>query len=149
MNRKQIERFVQKAYPLKSVQIKYFIDKSPHSSLAETCSMESKIYLNLASLRLKEYRANENVLIKAALLHELGHIDKFHIGCLASFELEAQLFAIRTAAKLKMWKVYKKTIYWLWTWGISDNPIYKEAYNLSLEDNECKQYYKRFGYEIP
>jgi hypothetical protein len=82
-------------------------------------------------------------------LHELGHIKNRHRGLTATQELEAQLFAIRTAKKLKMSRVHKEAIYLLWSWEISKWPVFKEVYDLSLESKECKKYYKKYGYKIP
>ena len=149
MNRKQTERFIHKISPTKSIKIKYFSDISLVAPLAETSYLDNTIFLNLAYLKTKKYMANRHVLIKAMLLHEIGHIEGRHCGLKSTQELEAQLFAIRGAAKFKMWKIHRKSIYWLWTWGISKDFIFKNAYDLSLENDECKKYYKFCGYKIP
>lgn len=152
MNRQQIEKFIGKIYSSLPVTVRYFTDTSRGSNLGEAWFMsENKpcIALNLSCIRSKLYTRQNNTLIKVCLLHELGHIKNRHRGFNSTQELEAQLFAIRTAKKLKMSRVHKEAIYWLWSWGISEWPVFKEAYDLSLKSKECQKYYKKYGYKIP
>jgi len=149
MNHKQIERFVKKVASDISVDVKYYTHKSKRASLALTYASSSEIYLNLVYLRQKKYRSNENLLIKVALLHELGHMHYRHSGLSAISEFEAHLWGVRTALKLNMFRVYRKAVYWMWTWGISKHWAYKGAYDLSLKNEECQKYYEKFGYKTP
>lgn len=153
MNRQQIEKFIRKTYSSLPVSVKYYTDKSSNAYLGEAwwSILENKpgISLNLFFIRRRRYTRQNNTPIKVCLLHELGHIKNRHRGFNSIQELEAQLFAIRTAKKLKMSRVHKEAIYWLWSWGISKCPVFKEVYDLSLKSEECKKYYKKYGYKIP
>ena len=164
MNRKQIERFIHKVYPCHNIQVKYYKNtsdlvfaksKSECSYLMECLSFTNwlndygSIYLNLNFIRGKQYTKRNGIFLKCAILHELGHFHLSHLGLKSDMELEAQLFAIRAAEKFKMCRIQKALVYWLWAWGISDDNVYKKAYDLSLDNKECKEYYRCFGYSIP
>ena len=155
MNCKQIERFVKKVHPT-PVEISYFNDESDGANLGWAESWIPKISLNTLYVNNKRYQENEGTTLKAAIFHELGHIHYKHERSPSCYEqsiprqeLTAQLFAIRKSHELKMFRIHRMAIYWLWTWGISESKFYKEAYDLSIKDEECIEYYKKYGHKIP
>jgi len=131
MNRQQIEKFIGKIYSSLPVTVRYFTDKSSNANLgvAWWIMPEKKpvISLNSFFIRRKRYTRQNNSPIKVCLLHELGHIKNGDRGFDSTQELKAQLFAIRTAKRLKMQRVHKEAVYWLWSWEYLNGPFSKKC----------------------
>ena len=163
MNRKQIERFIKKIYPKYPVKLVYFTDKSIESYWGKTLGNTEKpeIHLNLYDMRRKIYRDNDNLLIKALLLHEIAHVmlyDK-HIKdfpdlnnekyVFPQVELETHMHAIEVAEKLKMDDIRKELIRVIWYWQdvhVSIDKPYREAYKLSLKNKKMVALYRKHGF---
>ena len=156
MNLHKINCFIKKVYPGHKINIKYFRDKSKAAYLMTADAFKSPPEININRSKIKRINrcklsvglSNEHYF-KGAILHELGHIKKFHCGFTSEQEFEAHLFAMKIAKKLKMRRVLKGLLHWLWSFGgnrfVNKNmQIYRNIYNQFLQDENFRREYGRF-----
>jgi len=151
MNRKQIEKFIKKVYPDKSVGIEYYRDTSP-SAFSASCDMKNKVvHFNRYYLQRKSFRMYDNVWTKTLILHELGHIAKSRYRSWAKAEFMAQKWGIELADKLGLEHEMSEMLVNLKEWGTQRwndrNRLrrYILAYGLALKD---KKWARKYGLSV-
>jgi hypothetical protein len=126
----QIQNFVRKVYG-KDIYISYYYNKSKESWMAMVKYVYPRIFgfkNSIVAICINKYWFNQYkkrpVVIRACLLHEVGHIatntDGFQIRSSVRREYEAQIWAVKRAKQLGMISV-AKYLENEWDWWLEED----------------------------